>query len=643
MTRTLRSKKLRAALYYAFDGKCAICGCDLPDDWHADHIIPWSATHKTNVHEMQPLCPECNLAKGKKMPKGLRKHQVEMRDIAIAIRRGAPERDILAHVTPGGGKSGLAMIVAKELAEPLGYKICWVVPRDSLRSQGEKGFQVIDNRRMFGHTIEMRASGNDTDPSRENGGCIVTYQAITANPELWRQEFERQPYILILDECHHIPDKGDSTGEDARYFAAIAPLVNLAKIRIFASGTLNRHDGHRIAFIPYVKYINGESPATKEVEGWRFIKYSRKDALEERAVVPLHCHVMDGAAQWFDERGTIRSVDSMATASTKDQPQALRTALETKYAFDLIDKCTKAWKDHRSIYPKAKMLVIAPRQDVARVYLKHLRASNANALLAVSDMADDAKRNIDRFKKDVDVLVTVGMAYEGLDVPEVTHIALLTNIRSEPWIEQAICRANRTDDGKTHGYIHYPDDARMKAIMGKIEAEQSAVVVTWPRETDDSRQQVERTESMTGFITPIASAVTGERGHGLEDGTHTDYNETAAIMDAMKYADMKGVSVVQVKQLLVQLGLGVIPNGTTPEPDYENTDVLSGTPSEREAALKQTIYRQVNRIGKADHERITRINSALKSMFGARETARESVLLNIVRYIHDHQRELESL
>jgi len=66
MSRTLTSKKLRALLYYSFDGKCAICGDDLPDNWHADHIVPYRITGKTNVHEMQPLCPECNLRKGGK-------------------------------------------------------------------------------------------------------------------------------------------------------------------------------------------------------------------------------------------------------------------------------------------------------------------------------------------------------------------------------------------------------------------------------------------------------------------------------------------------------------------------------------------------------------------------------------------------
>lgn len=64
--RTLRSKKLRAALYISANGKCCLCGVELDHTWHADHIIPWSVTRKTNVHDMQALCRQCNLKKGAK-------------------------------------------------------------------------------------------------------------------------------------------------------------------------------------------------------------------------------------------------------------------------------------------------------------------------------------------------------------------------------------------------------------------------------------------------------------------------------------------------------------------------------------------------------------------------------------------------
>ena len=569
----------------------------------------------------------------------LRKHQQKMQEIAAVIRRGGDVKNILANVTPGGGKSGLAMIVAKELAEPLGYKICWIVPRDSLRKQGERDF--VAKRNLFGHTTGVRASGNDINPSGDEGGCIVTYQAVTANPDLWVHEFKRRDYILILDECHHVPDKGDSIDDDAAYFAAIAPLVELAKIRIFASGTLKRHDRHAIAFIPYEDFTNAKSPARMNVPGWAFIHYSRTDALEERAIVPLHFHVMDGVAQWFDERGNIRTVESMARANMRDRSKVLRTSLETKYALELIDKCLADWQSHKqSQFNRAKMLVIAPRQDIARQYLKHINGTGVRALLAISDMDDEAKHNIDRFKRDMDVLVTVGMAAEGLDVPEITHVALLTQIRSEAYIEQAICRANRTVSGKTHGYIYAPDDTRLKEIIDAVQREQAAVVVMYPPEPKQQRNG--GGGAPIDSITPIASFATGARGVGLEDGTETNYDETAALESVMQQFGATSISIVQMKQMLLSLGVGVIPNGSLDEPDYSKP-VLESTPSERETNLRKTINRQVKQLAQGDAEKIQRINGRLKQAFGSRDNVRENTLHRIVTYIADNQSELKSL
>lgn len=571
----------------------------------------------------------------------LRKHQAQLQQIASDIRTGRSKAtNILAHVTPGGGKSAFGMIVAKELAEPLGYKICWVVPRDALKIQGERNF--VDQKHLFGNKSLIRATENQTDPTRGHGGCIATYQQIARNPELWEHEFRRNPYILILDECHHVPDKGEGSDEDAANFSALSPLVRLAKIRIFASGTLQRHDGHKIAFIPYEQATGpGEIPSKSPSDDWAVIRYSRRDALEDSAIVPLHFQVMDGRAEWFDDKGNIRTVDSIASAGIKDQSGILRTVLETKYAHDLMDRCIQSWQDHRqTAYSKAKMLVIAPTQDIARKYLKYLHDRGFDALLAISD-EEQAQINISTFKRDKHCLVTVGMAYEGLDVPEITHVALLTNIRSRPWIEQAICRANRTDarGGKTHGYIFIPDDESMRRIMKSIEDEQTPVVSQIQMRREMHNPGGERIGTT---IAPIDSILTAERGVGLEDGTTTGYQETEAIKEAMRQTNIKGISTTQFKQALVVLGLAVTPNGTAPEPDYSE-DTIQATPSQLEDALRKSIYRQINRIGRGDGERIRRINQYTRQMFGDRGTAPIPILQQILRYVNEYADDLAKL
>src|SRR5689334_17598764 len=66
------------------------------------------------------------------------------------------------------------------------------------------------------------------------------------------------------------------------------------------------------------------------------------------------------------------------------------------------------------------------------------------------------------------------MAYEGMDCPEVTHVARLTHIRSRPWLEQMIARAVRVDP-HAGDYVHqkatvyHPDDLLFRRFKHAIE------------------------------------------------------------------------------------------------------------------------------------------------------------------------------
>jgi hypothetical protein len=99
--------------------------------------------------------------------------------------------------------------------------------------------------------------------------------------------------------------------------------------------------------------------------------------------------------------------------------------------------------------------------------------------LAISDERDAIER-IARFRlrPQPSVLVTVGMAYEGLDAPEISHVACLTQVRSVPWLEQMVARATRFDPyggayGAQRAVIYHPDDPLFRRFRRAIEVEQS--------------------------------------------------------------------------------------------------------------------------------------------------------------------------
>jgi hypothetical protein len=64
------------------------------------------------------------------------------------------------------------------------------------------------------------------------------------------------------------------------------------------------------------------------------------------------------------------------------------------------------------------------------------------------------------------------MAYEGLNVPQISVICCLSHIRSVPWLEQCFARANRIAPCKETAIVYAPADWAFKKAVKMIEKEQ---------------------------------------------------------------------------------------------------------------------------------------------------------------------------
>lgn len=410
----------------------------------------------------------------------LRIHQSDLWDHVRQIRDAKDLRTILATVTPGGGKSLLPVLLVRGLIPRLADRIAWVVPRLALQEQAERAFLDPGPREALGHRARIRAAGNELDPARGCEGYATTYQAIVADPELHAREFARRRYVLFLDEFHHVEEGG-------RFHEALRLLVDRAALLVLVTGTLERGDGKRIAFLPYREAEAKRVTPDLGDPGLHVIRYSRRQALEERAIVPVQFHQADGNAEWEDRDGRQQAVDSLAAAGKLAAP-ALYTALRTEYAEHLLDDCLASWREERARNPRAKMLVVVSAIEQAARLMDLLKERRVPALQATSDESAAAADAIRRFKRGsgpgaVHVLVTVAMAYEGLDVPPVTHIACLTNIRSRPWIEQMVARATRVDHGGLpyegqRAHVFCPDDPLMQECIDALVQEQAPFVKT---------------------------------------------------------------------------------------------------------------------------------------------------------------------
>ena len=63
--RRLANKRERDLLFILNDGKCAICGDDLREDFQSDHIQQYAKRGVTKLWNMQPLCKKCHSNKSR--------------------------------------------------------------------------------------------------------------------------------------------------------------------------------------------------------------------------------------------------------------------------------------------------------------------------------------------------------------------------------------------------------------------------------------------------------------------------------------------------------------------------------------------------------------------------------------------------
>ncbi|BAT55513.1 DNA or RNA helicases of superfamily II [Nostoc sp. NIES-3756] len=616
--RFLRSKRLRAMLWYNAGGKCPRCGCNLPDDFAADHVIPYSVSKQTNFHQMQALCHKCNREKGAMQ---LRKHQADMLQICEQIKAGVSNvRTIIVSVTPGGGKSFLPVIAAARLIPTVADAICWIAPRQSLQQQAEEAFADGRLRNFLKHNHLIRSATNEHNPCRGLSGYVTTYQALSADrgTQINAQEFATKRYILFLDEVHHAE-------LDSATHEAIQPLVDRAAVVILGSGTYERGNSQPIAFLPYQKVQGGMTLNLDNLNDPNIgvIRYTRRDALVEKAIIPLHFQLLDCRAEWIDKQGEARTIDSLAEAGD-DTGDGLHTALNTEYAFELLRRCLDDWQAHKQVNRRARMLVVAANIANAKRFLEWLKNMNVVAAIATSSDTKEAKKAIERFKthgkNSVDILVTVAMAYEGLDVPAVTHIACLTHIRSTPWIEQMVTRSARVDRGSGAliydnqlGYIYAPDDQLFQDCIANIQAEQEPFLKESQErlrnKTGNSGSEQSAFKTINDII-PLMSAATRERASGI-NGEALDYQETQRLKAAMEGVGCIGISPIQFKKA-IEIYQSSLPVGDS----YTNAEVNVLIPSTIEDKLKHHIEQHNRKYERRNQISYGTINTKIKRKFG---------------------------
>jgi superfamily II DNA or RNA helicase len=513
-----------------------------------------------------------------------RKFQLETDAVCEEILAGAPIKEILFDVTPGGGKSSVPVIIANRLIPKFADKILWLSPRVSLKLQGEEAFLKPMYREWLGSQRTIRADQNGIDPCRGHRGYANTFQGIDDAPELASQELDRYRYILVLDEFHHLEEGG-------QWHRHIQPLVDKCKLLILMTGALERGDRRRIAFMRYVvassSEVSGPSylPDLENNGDRRVIRYSRSRALEDQSILPIEfCHA-DAAIDFYDHNGDRQVGDSFASFDKEKSRDAVYTALNTNYAMKLLDGCTQAWLSYRKKHPSSQMLLVANCVEKAKDYNKYLNDHYGitSCKYAVNEESKSAQESIADFRHGrLQVINTVQMAYEGMDAPGITHICCLTHIRSKPWIEQMFARGVRIDPKagpwRSQRCIAYtPDDRLMNEVIDAIRKDQVTTAHD-PTEGPPPPPQIPG-----GPIIPIGSDLTSTRYSEL-DGQEYSKEECLAALERLEEEGLVG-------QISVPQFMRMVRNHVNSFPFSECPIGEISTPSEREKILRTNIQR----------------------------------------------------
>lgn len=435
--------------------------------------------------------------------KKMRLHQTELRRRAEDIATGKiSDKKTVAHITPGGGKSLAAAVFCRELIKHKKInRVVWICPRTSLSRQAADGFKDPD----FNPFYSARMADNVAPLFRDiNLGRVcytTTYQSVISRPELHLSELAPHRYLVILDEPHHLKVEGEEDEDEeeldeSAWIEAIRPIVEGATHTLLMTGTIERHDQKRIPFIDYEE--DGDRVYPK-----KDIFYSRYDALIEESIVPIQFTYANGWAEYEDDDGKHKVEISLAEG--KEISKVIQTFLsKTAFRDQLLKKGLDHWIEARKRYP-SRAIVICASQAMARSVAEQIEKlyKGVKVALAISEDGIESQKAIKAFRRREfgDVLVTVGMAYEGLDVPDCKHLICLTDYRSTPWLEQAFARVTRVDyraiaAGITYqdqkAYIFVPDDPKMKAVVTHLEEEQDRGLAVRKQQAEQEEENEEQ-------------------------------------------------------------------------------------------------------------------------------------------------------
>ena len=409
----------------------------------------------------------------------IRSHQQDMEEIARRIIAGDfPGNSITADVTPGGGKTGMATLLANKLLDAgVIDSVLWVVPRLSLAEQVVEAFSTGFGSSK-GRCLEVR-DGQDSlfSPSLPNMpvivGAVTTYQTLAARQNYirFRDTIQGKRTLIVFDEVQFLNDESHENSKG--WYRKAKAVREAAKFTLVMSGTLWRTDNKRIPFVEYELGSDGISLPIAH------ITYCLRDAVREEAILPTEWHNRNGSVEYI--YNGVKNAAELLDDNDEEESRKVRTFLASDASVcSLLDTMVADWRLWRDRAYASRMIVMADDTKAARRWHKYLEDKHNIPCVLATSKEESAGRHLRHFRerRSGQCLVTVAMAYVGFDCPDLTHLAYLSSIRAPSWMLQSFARVSRFDPKSTldyarqHAFVYAPDDARMREFIAWLREQQ---------------------------------------------------------------------------------------------------------------------------------------------------------------------------
>ena len=330
---------------------------------------------------------------------------------------------------PGAGKTtATGALIAQHFAlrPAREQQVIVICPSTELR------YQWADSLAEWG--IHLNPEWSGTQPwSRDFHGVSLTYAGVSSSAtELVLRKLVRPGAVVVLDEVHH-------AAEQRSWGTSLAKAFQYAGLIVALSGTPFRSDGRRIPFIRY----DDQDVAVSDFE------YGYAHAVHDRICRPVNFHVRTGDVQWFSDEEYAAHFDDDVPDDVARQRLRAALAPEHEHVQGSLRDANERLLQRRESEPDAAALAICIDAAHARAVaaaLAEISGQEPEVILSAEASAHERLRQLR--STDHPWVVSVRMISEGVDLPRLGLLAMLTTVRTELHFRQAVGRVIRTRPGQ---------------------------------------------------------------------------------------------------------------------------------------------------------------------------------------------------